>query len=253
MGNDVVERLEELNRTGALAKLFPEVQAMVGFGGGDSGHKDLWGHTKQVVLQTKRLPHLRWAALFHDVGKPTCFTREGGEVSFHNHEIVSARLFHQAWSRLKFMTRDEMENVRFLIRNLGHVEAYEHLWTDSGVRRLRGLVGDRLEDLLALARADITTKHAHKRDAHYRRLKELRERVEFLSDVDAIPPALPTGLGVRITQEFGVPPSQELGRIMAALKALVETGWLPRQADHQVHVDYIKNHPGEFPGVKGAP
>ncbi len=248
---DVIERLEALQQDGTLATLFPEVQAMVGFGGGDSGHKDLWGHTKQVVSQTLRVPHLRWAALFHDVGKPQCFTREaGGEISFHLHEGVGARLFNRAASRMKLFTPEEKEDIRFLIQYLGHVEAYHPSWTDSAVRRLRTETKGHLGDLLALARADITTKHTRLRERHHRRMKELKDRVDDLTRLDSIPPALLKGLGVRVTAEFGIPPSPTLGTILGAVKHAVDAGKLPRQADHQVVVDYIRANLVDFPGVK---
>lgn len=239
--------LEDLQERRVLAQLFPEVQALVGFGGGDTGHKDLWGHTKQVVAQTIQQTNVRWAALFHDVGKPQCFTRDpNGEISFHMHEGVSARLWKQAARRTALFSPEEIANVHFLIYHLGHVEAYESSWTDSAVRRLRGEVGDHLEDLLALARADITTKHSHKREAHHRRVKELKDRVEALTKLDAIPPALPTGLGLLITAEFGIPPSRALGDIMNALKAEVEAGRLPRQADPEMLLRHLRDNPDKL-------
>lgn len=250
MSPDVVDRLEELNQSGVLAELFPEVQAMVGFGGGDTGHKDLWGHTKQVVLQTKRVPHLRWAALFHDVGKPLCFTREKGEVSFHLHESMSTRLFNRAASRTNFFTPEEKELIGFLILYLGHVEAYESSWTDAAVRRLRTQCKDRLDDLLTLARADITTKRTSIRKRHLERMKELKDRLDDLTRVDSIPPTFQKGLGIRITAEFGIPPGPGLGVVLHTLGEVVQAGHLPRQAEHQIHVDYIKAHPEEFPTVK---
>lgn len=249
----VYEELEIFRSSGTLALVFPEIEAMVGFGGEDSGHKDLWEHTKLVVGQTKRQAILRWAALFHDVGKVRCFARDAqGKISFHHHEAMSAKLFAKVADRVQLFTREEAKEIKFLIYNLGHVEAYETDWLDSAVRRLHRLAGGHFDGLLALARADITTKHAHKRQAHHERMKSLRERAEELARQDAIPAALPTGLGARITQEFGIPPSPTLGMLMAALKALVEAGKIERQADPDVFVAHIRANPGDFPGVKGA-
>jgi poly(A) polymerase len=243
--------LEDLQERRVLAQTFPEVQALVGFGGGDTGHKDLWGHTKQVVTQTLCRPSLRWAALFHDVGKPHCFVKDPvtEDISFHMHEGVSARLWKKAAARTGWFKPEEISKVHFLIYHLGRVEAYENSWTDSAVRRLREDMGEHMGDLTALARADITTKHSHKREEHHRRLHTLEKRIEALTAIDATPPALPTGLGSRLTEEFGIPPSPALGAIMASLKALVEAGKIERQAPVEVHVAYIKAHLEEFPNV----
>jgi poly(A) polymerase len=248
---DVFEELEQLRTDGTLTLLFPELEALIGFGGEDSGHKDLWEHTKRVVAQTKNQTLLRWAALFHDVGKPRCFARDArGKISFHHHEAMSAKLFAKMAARVQLFTPEETKEIKFLVYNLGHVEAYEKDWTDSAVRRLRRLAGEHFDGLLALARADITTKHANLRQRHHERMKHLRERAEDLARQDAIPAALPTGLGEVLSQEFGVPPSQALGDLMKALKGLVEAGTIARQAEAVVYVAYIRAHPQDFPGVK---
>jgi len=230
MGRDVEEGLERLRSTGTIATMFPEVEALVGFGGGDTGHKDLWGHTKRVVAQCLRQPHLRWAALFHDVGKVRCFQRAAdGTVSFHHHEVVSARLFRQADVRTQLFTKLEADRVHFIVENLGYVEGYETDWTDSAVRRVYRHAGRHFEDLMAVARADITTKHMNKRLRHLRRMHEFRVRAEELARLDAIPPALPKGLGEVLSKTFDIPPSRELGNLMKVLKDAVETGTLERQ------------------------
>ena len=69
MGFDPELGLDTLLDNGALAALFPEVHAMVGFGDGEWRHKDVWKHTKQVVRQAVPRLEVRWASLFHDIGK----------------------------------------------------------------------------------------------------------------------------------------------------------------------------------------
>src|SRR5690242_21203419 len=52
--------------------LFPYTtlfRSMVGFGDGEWRHKDVWKHTKQVVRQAVPQLEVRWASLFHDIGK----------------------------------------------------------------------------------------------------------------------------------------------------------------------------------------
>lgn len=241
ISRDPVNRLEHLRMNGVLRLMFPEVQKMVGFGGGDTGHKDLWEHTKRVVAQTILVPIVRWAALFHDVGKVRCFTVIEGKVSFHGHEAYSARLFKQAARRTALFTDQEEEDIRFLIEHLGHVEEYDSSWSDSAVRRLHKLAGGHFDNLLALSRADITTKHADKRQKHYERIKELRDRALEIARVDAIPKALPTGLGAALSAAFGIPPSPALGELMQKIRASVEAGELERQAEIDAIVQFVRD------------
>ena len=233
-------RLESLMKSGEMAKVFPEVQAMVGFGGGNSGHKDLWAHTKQVVSQCPATPHVRWAALFHDVGKVQTYRRTAAGVSFHKHEAMSAKLWNKAARRSGWFSDQERRDIRFLIYNLGRVEAYESGWTDKAVRRLARNIGGYWDDIMALARADITTIHRNKRRAHHARMAELNKRRKELLAAEAVPPALPKGLGDVLMAELGLEPGPALGDLMRALRAAVEAGDLPRSADHAVYVDWCR-------------
>lgn len=232
--------LEDLNTSGFLAESLPEVHAMVGFGGGDTGMKSLWDHTKQVVRQTTPEPRLRWAALFHDVGKVQTFGRnDHGDICFHGHEGLSGKLFRDV-ARRYGMRKDEMRVVSDLIVNLGLVEAYTSDWTDSAVRRLSLDVGPTIMDLLALSMADITTKHDNIRAKHHRSIQELCDRVAQLFILDTTPQALPTGLGDVLKAELGLPAGPELGRHMKALKAAVEAGKLPRNGPFEVYVEFVR-------------
>lgn len=240
LSKDVDQRLDKLNADGTLATLFPEVAVMVGFGGGDTGHKDLWGHTKQVVSQCVRRPLVRWAALFHDIGKPRCFRRDNAEVSFHGHEAVGAKLFLAIARRTKLFTEEEERHVHTLLLNLGYVESYDAAWTDSAVRRLYKETEAVFDDLVDLARADITTKHETKRRRHHERMHAFKERTLSLAQADAIPPALPKGLGDVLSEELGIPKSKQLGDLMNALKAAVERGELPRPPSVEAALNYAR-------------
>lgn len=232
------EELELLLDTGVLEQVYPEVTAMVGFGGEGHGHKDLWWHTKTVVAQAKGRRPVRWAALFHDVGKVPTFSRAKGKVTFHGHEIVSARLFDKA-ARRTGLADDFRKHVRFLVRHLGRIEAYESDWTDSAVRRLFRDCERHFDDLLLLAGADITTKHADKRRAHRTRMMELSDRAVAIAEADASEPPLPKGLGTLVIEHLALDPGPEVGRIMAELAAAVEAGELPARAEPDVYLGWL--------------
>lgn len=235
---NVDQWLESIQRTGDLKEAFPALQAMVGFGG--NGHKDLWAHTKQVVAQTIPEAILRWASLFHDVGKPVSFSAEHGKVTFWDHESASARIFRHSAHASQMFLRQEIERIEFVIRHLGKVEAYLSTWTDSAVRRLSLELGDHLEDVFAVARADCTTARPTLRRKALSATKELKDRIEQLRIQDAIPPALPAGLGDALMTHLGLPAGIELGSILKSLKARVEAGELPRNAPYEVYLNNLE-------------
>jgi poly(A) polymerase len=236
------EQLELLQATGILADIYPEVQAMVGFGGDGQGHKDLWAHTKQVVIQSVPRREVRWAALFHDVGKVRTFSTDSGKVTFHSHEAVSARLFDRAAKRTA-LPAETQRTVSFIVRHLGYLEAYQSDWTDSAVRRVHKELGDHFDDVLALARADITTKRAERRQKHHERMAELKRRAESIALEDAKQPALPKGLGLEVIQALGLKPGPIVGQVMRELELAVMEGKLPAQAPSSVYLEFLRALP----------
>jgi poly(A) polymerase len=239
MSEEPDAELERLAKSGLLAQVYPEVSAMVGFGGQGQGHKDLWEHTKQVVAQTVAKREVRWAALFHDVGKVQTFAVERGKVTFHSHELVSARFFDRA-ARRSGMDESFRKHVRFLVRHLGYVEGYGGDWTDSAVRRAYRETAPFFDDLVELARADITTKHAHKRRQHQTRMDELELRARSIAAEDAKLPLLPKGLGSVLIESMSLTPGPRVGELMAELKRAVEAGDLPERAEPSVYVEYLR-------------
>lgn len=242
LSDDPEEQLELLQTSGVLAELYPEVQAMVGFGGDGQGHKDLWAHTKQVVRQSIRRPSVRWAALFHDVGKVKTFSTELGKVTFHSHEAVSARLYERAARRTE-VPAEFRKDVSFIVRHLGYLEAYQRDWTDSAVRRVHKELGRHFDDVLALARADITTKRAERRQRHHERMAELAARAEDIAQQDARVPPLPKGLGAEIMSRFSLRPGPIVGTLMKELEAAIDGGRLMPRAETEIYLDYLAHSP----------
>ncbi len=241
--------LDSLLDTGVLESLLPEVEAMVGFGDGEWRHKDVWKHTKQVVIQAVPKLELRWAALLHDIGKVKTRTiSENGAVHFFGHAEVGARMFDKMERRLSLFQQQETlrSEVRFLILHHLRAGCYESSWTDSAVRRFAREMGDHLDDLLLLSRADMTTKRPEKKRRSMRLISELAERIEKLAEEDARVRPLPKGLGDRLMEEFGIPPSRQLGDLMRALEAAADAGEIEAQREAEYYVDVVARDPNRF-------
>ena len=239
MGDDPERGLDELLEGGALAAIFPEVHAMVGFGDGEWRHKDVWKHTKQVVRQSVPRLEVRWAALFHDIGKvKTRSITPDGKVHFLGHAEVGTRMFEKLDRRTGLFANERAlkETVRFLVLHHLRANQYSPDWTDSAVRRFARELGEHLDDLLCLARADITTKRPEKKRKGLQQIEELQQRIGQLAAEDAVVPPLPSGIGDAIMQAFGLPPSRKVGDVKRALEATVEAGEV---APHQETDAYI--------------
>jgi poly(A) polymerase len=249
MGEDPERGLDDLLETGALAALFPEVHAMVGFGDGEWRHKDVWKHTKQVVRQAVPRLEVRWASLFHDIGKvKTRSIAPDGKVHFLGHAEVGTRMFDKLDRRLGLFAHEAAlkDTVRFLVLHHLRANQYSPDWTDSAVRRLARELAEHLDDLLCLARADITTKRPEKKRRGLQQIEELGQRIGRLAAEDAREPPLPSGIGDAIMVAFGLPPSRKIGEVKRALEAAVEAGEIPRGQATEAYLEILRANPGKY-------
>jgi poly(A) polymerase len=240
--------LQVLLELGCVAALFPELSKIVDFGDGES-HKDVWRHTKQVVIQCVPRLAVRWAALMHDIGKPrTRSVAPDGTVHFFHHAEEGARMFERLERRLGLFRADPEvgEEIRFLILHHQRAHQYEEEWTDSAVRRFARDIGASLDDLMALSRADMTTKRRDKRRRFLYQLKDLQDRIAALAEEDAKEPPLPKGLGDELMRAFELPPSRLIGELRRALEVIVEAGELPPRQSPEVYIDFVRNNRARF-------
>ena len=249
MGEHPDEGLDSLLTTGVLDSILPEVKAMVGFGDGEWRHKDVWKHTKQVVQQAVPKLEVRWAALFHDIGKvKTRSISPNGQVHFFGHAEVGARMFDKLEKRQRFFSAEEelRKEVRFLVLHHLRASQYDGKWTDSAVRRFAREMGPSLEHLLCLSRADITTKRPEKKRRGIAMINALADRITELAAQDAVVPPLPKGVGNAIMKEFGIPPSRRIGDMKRALEAAVDAGEIPPHQDSEFYVQFVAEHKDRF-------
>lgn len=240
--------LEVLLEVGAISALLPELSRIVGFGDGES-HKDVWLHTKQVVIQCLPRLAVRWGALLHDIGKPrTRSVTPDGAVHFFHHAEEGARMFERVERRLGLFAKEPAlaEEIRFLILHHQRAHQYEEEWTDSAVRRFARDIGPSLGDLMALSRADMTTKRRDKRRRFLFQLKDLQERIAHLAEEDAKEPLLPKGLGDELMSAFGLPPSRRIGELRDALELAVQAGEVPPGQPASVYIEFVRAEPARF-------
>jgi poly(A) polymerase len=229
-----------LSRTGALRFLLPELQLLVGFEKTcQVHHKDIFMHTLAVVRQAKPNPAVRWAALLHDLGKYwTRSVSRDGQVHFFRHEEVSALLARGILARFEVEGKLS-ERIEFLVRNHSRITLYSDEWTESAVRRLIKDVGEHLPDLLAMARADITSRRESKVEEIRRLSQELEDRIEEVRAKDAYVPPLAKGFGQEIIDFFGLEPGPVIGRLRKRLEQAIEAGEVDRDQPSEIYLAFL--------------
>ena len=193
---------------------------------GPGRHKDVFNHTLQVLDRTPPRLALRWAALLHDIAKPSTKRVENGKVTFHGHDLKGERMARRILGELH-QPGELIDRVGRLVGFHLRANAYQGVWTDSAVRRFVLEVGDELvEDLLALSRADVTTGRVERRLEIARSVAELERRIQELRAQEDIARIASPLDGADLMQLFERGPGPWIQPLKDQLRELVIEGEL---------------------------
>jgi len=240
IGADPVAGIELVVQTGLGEVVLPEVGAMRMAIDEHHQHKDVYQHSLTVLRQAIDLEDngsdgpdlvLRWAALLHDIGKPSTRKHEpDGGVSFHHHEVVGAKLTRQRMRALKYskqMVTDVSQLVYLHLRFHGYGDGR---WTDSAVRRYVTDAGPLLDRLHKLVRADCTTRNKRRAARLQADYDDLEHRIAELAAKEDLQRVRPDLDGNEIMQLLGISAGPEVGKAWEFLKELrLERGPLSRE------------------------
>jgi poly(A) polymerase len=177
--------IRRLNRVGLLSRIIPEMEMMKERPENYYHREGLWGHSLETLrsveeilesltklfprMSGKILTHLeekvyggierktllKWAAIFHDIGKPKTVRREKGRVRFFGHEEAGTSLVIEIMERLKFSNKaikivDRMIESHMRPGNLSEAPRL----TDRAIHRFFRDLSEEGVDTLLLSLAD---------------------------------------------------------------------------------------------------
>ncbi|HEX6652809.1 MAG TPA: HDIG domain-containing protein [Thermoleophilaceae bacterium] len=252
-----VEGLALADRLGVLRAVLPELSNLHDVEQSHFHHKDVYGHTLEVLERLIELESeatgelrealdepladeltrgeaLRFGALLHDIGKPaTHDVREDGRVTFLGHDRLGEEMVRQVCARLR--TSDRLSRflgavtrhhlvLGFLVheRPLGRRGVYRYLTRTSPVEVEVTLLScaDRLATRGRNAERAI--------DAHLELARELMSAA--LEWRRSGPPRLPLR-GDELAREAGIEPGPELGRVLEELREAAYAGEIEDRED----------------------
>lgn len=190
-------------RSGALAALYPELQACVGVSDGD---QDVWSHLLRALdAAAGGRVDLRLTALLHDMGKAR---------GMEDHASAGAALSRGLMTRLKY-SNAERDRVLHLVAQ--HEDLPRSDAPGPEVRRwLRRVGREHVHDLLRLEDAN-ARGHAHPDPARIREAEALRRRADAEMRAGAALDIGDLAIGGSELRELGIAAGPVMGDILRDL------------------------------------
>ncbi len=158
-----------------LVRAIPQLAPCLGFLQHNPHHAyDVYTHTAHVVEAVPPELPLRFAALFHDIGKPHTFTLDAQGIGhFYGHAQKSAELADEALRQLKAPTALREQVVTLVAQHM------TDLLPDRALlrKRMSRLGPETVRQLLQLQQADFGGKGSS-RETHFQQIQALLSQLE---------------------------------------------------------------------------
>ncbi len=222
--------LRLMEQTGLLKLVIPELIALKGVEEVEGQtHKDNFYHTLEVLDNISKFTnnlYLRYAALFHDVGKaPTKKFVEGIGWTFHGHEYLGSKMVRTLFQRLKLPLGSDMKYVQKLVKLSSRpIALVTDDASDSALRRLLFDAGEDMDDLFTLCKADITTKNSKKQRDFKKNFDYVAVKIKEVEEKDQVRNFQPPVSGEEIMALFNLSPGREIGILKEKVKEAILEG-----------------------------
>lgn len=230
-----------------LFLLIPELRDSDGFCQYNFHHAlDVWRHSLLTLHSIPPEEILRWAALLHDVGKPSCFSMDKQLVGhFYGHARLSAAYAQRILRRLRF-DGASIQAICTLIDAHDTPVMPRPQETCSREKRLRRLLGqlgqDQLFALLELKRADRLGKGNVDPAQVEAQTDELRTLLKQILAQDLCVRQDQLRINGRDLMAMGMSPGPKIGLLLKTMLDAVIEGNLPNETASLV--EFAQKHMG---------
>ena len=200
--------------------IIPEIKPMIGFKQNNPYHwLDVWNHSLHVLFEVKEKDlALRLAALFHDIGKPSCYVEgEDGVGHFYGHADKSVEITEKIMKDLKY-SNDMIDEVLTLIK----YHDMQISLSNKFIRRmLNKMPKETFEKLLVLKKADILGQAKVDREKRLGEVDKLGQMLaEFKMEEECFS-LKQLKINGNDLIKMGIKPGKEMGQILNKLFEMV--------------------------------
>jgi len=202
----------DMEDTGVLKVIIPELLKLKGCAQPYEYHKegDVWNHSMMALdslPKTASLP-VRWATLFHDIGKPDTFKLKE-RIRFDKHVNKSSDIAKKILNRLKF-SRSTINEICWLI---GHHMMMDPILTMSEGRKRHWFLHPYFLNLMKVFKADIEGTEPQDFSMYEQIFKLYRSSMKKM-------PREPKSLlnGKDVMKILGLSPGERVGRVLDEIR-----------------------------------
>lgn len=206
------------NDYGLLEQIMPELLPSITTYQTNTFHEQTVAvHTARALKASDSSPLIRWAVLFHDIGKPNVMTvGDDGVTHFYGHEKESAILAERIMKRLKF-PRDFMEKIVKLI--LVHDLRIEP--SEKSVRKAICRISEELFPFfIEIKKADISGQHTRYYD-RFKRIPEIESILESVREKNECYSLKDLNIDGNDLLKLGIKPGPHVGKMLGLLLDIV--------------------------------
>lgn len=208
------DRLIEAYELGLTKIILPEFDAMMETKQNNPNHKYSVGeHTIKVMENVPADMVLRYSALLHDVGKPSCKTTgKDGIDHFYGHPQAGAKLARKILRRLK-LDNNTIDRTCNLVEH--HDYYLESESQGSAFRRFVGKLGmDNFMDYNLLRQADIAGQSDYNLDKKLACVEVMKNLYQMVVDENQCIKISDLAIGGKELMELGMKPGRDMGQML---------------------------------------
>lgn len=210
-----------------VTEILPELAPCIGFSQNSRYHcYDVWEHTLHALEYAPNDLIVRLALLFHDIGKPHCYTEDENGGHFKGHAKISTALAKTIMQKLRFDCATA-ERVLYLVENHDIPIKNE----PKAVKRLMQQISD--EDIVRLTEIQRCDRLAHA--APYcippADLAEIPKCIQAIRAANECLSLKSLKINGNDLMALGIPAGKQIGALLSNLLECVIDGTLPNDRD----------------------